>query len=81
MGHDAVEFLREVSLGVRVVVRSRIDGGLTDALGVLASRTQTQCIVETKRGPVTVALAEVVAAKRVPPQPAPRRPATHRPLS
>ena len=81
MAHDAVDFLREVGLGARVVVRTRIDGGFTDALGVLVSRTQTQCVVETKRGSVTVALAEVVAAKRVPPPPAPRRPITHQPLS
>lgn len=71
----AADFLLSVKLGTRVVVRSRIDGGLTDALGVLRSRTQTQCVVETKRALVTITLSDVVAAKKVPPAPAPRPPA------
>jgi hypothetical protein len=74
MGVCAVEFLLGVKPGTRVVVRSRIGGGLSDALGILRSRTQTQCAIETKRGLVTIALADVVAAKEVPPPPAPREP-------
>jgi hypothetical protein len=74
MGVCAVEFLLGVKPGTRVVVRSRIGGGFSDALGILRSRTQTQCAIETKRGLVTIALADVVAAKEVPPPPAPREP-------
>lgn len=74
MGVRAVDFLLGVKPGTRVVVRSRIGGGFSDALGILRSRTQTQCVVETKRGLVTIALADVVAAKEVPPPPAPRGP-------
>jgi hypothetical protein len=79
MGIRAADFLLGVKPGTRVVVRSRIGGGFTDALGVLRSRTQTQCVVETKRGLVMITLADVVAAKEVPPPPAlrpPRRPPT-----
>lgn len=72
MGTSAADFLLGMKPGTRVVVRSRIGGGFTDALGVLRSRTQTQCAVETKRDLVTIILADVVAAKEVPPPPAPR---------
>ncbi|WEO77926.1 hypothetical protein BJQ94_02455 [Cryobacterium sp. SO2] len=71
MNH-AVEFLIAAPLGTRVVVRTRIEGGYTDALGYLRSCDASSCTVETKRGTVTLALAEVVAAKEVPPPPAPR---------
>jgi hypothetical protein len=74
MTPHAADFLRIVKLGTRVVVRSRIEGGFTDALGILHSRTLTQCVVETKRGLITVPYADVVATKEVPPPPAPRRP-------
>jgi hypothetical protein len=67
-----IAFLTGAPLGTRVVVRTRIDGGYTDALGFLRSCDATHCTVETKRGMVTLALAEVVAAKEVPPAPAPR---------
>jgi hypothetical protein len=66
------EFLAGAELGTRVVVRTRIDGGYTDALGYLRARDATHCTVETKRGTVTLLLAEVVAAKEVPPPPPPR---------
>jgi len=72
MTHPAVEFLIGAALGTRVVVRTRIDGGYTDALGYLRSLDTTTCTVETKRGLVDLALAEVVAAKEVPPPPPPR---------
>jgi len=74
MGTRAVDFLLGAKLGTRVVVRSRIEGGLTDAIGVLRSRTQKQCVVETKRGLVSISFADVMSAKEVPPPPAPRSP-------
>ena len=72
MTHPAVEFLQQAPLGTRVVVRTRIADGFTDALGYLRSLDETHCTVETKRGSLSLALAEVVAAKEVPPPPAPR---------
>ena len=72
MTHPAVEFLQRAPLGTRVVVRTRIIDGFTDALGYLRALDATHCTVETKRGSVSLALAEVVAAKEVPPPPAPR---------
>ncbi len=67
-----VERLVSYPLGTRVVVRYRIPGGFTDALGYLNARTNVECTVVTKRGPIEVPLTEVVAAKRVPPPPSPR---------
>ncbi|GAB3391888.1 putative acetyltransferase [Amycolatopsis echigonensis] len=61
--------LTELPLGTRVVVRYRIEGGFTDALGPLRARDADTCTVETKRGLVVVPLAAVVAAKPVPPAP------------
>lgn len=73
----AVRRLRSLQVGTRLVVRYRIPGGLTDALGELISIDHTDCIVRTRRhGDVTIALAEVALAKLVPPPPARRdRPA------
>lgn len=68
---DPFTFLADAALGTRVVVRSRISGGFTDALGFLRERTPAAVTVETKRGLVTVLMMDVVAAKEVPP--APRR--------
>jgi hypothetical protein len=65
-------FLANAPLGTRVVVRTRIAGGYTDALGLLRSRSAASVSVETKRGLVTLAMADVVAAKAVPPAPQPR---------
>jgi hypothetical protein len=45
---------------------------LTDALGYLLSLDESECVIETKRGAVLLRLADVVAAKEVPPPPAPR---------
>ena len=73
---QALEFLAGAELGTRVVVRTRIADGYTDALGFLRSRDDTHCTVETKRGTVALLLAEVVAAKEVPPAP-PARPRRH----
>ena len=69
---DPFTFLADAPLGTRVVVRTRIPGGFTDALGYLRSRNAASVSVETKRGLVTLAMADVVAAKEVPPAPAPR---------
>ena len=56
--------------GQRVVVRYRLpDGRATDALGTLLSATETQLVVEGKRGVETIAVADVIAAKPVPPPP------------
>ena len=69
---DATELIASSPLGTRMTVRSRIEGGFTDALGNLREVTATECVVETRRGQVTIALAAVTAAKVVPPPPAPR---------
>lgn len=65
-------FLVDAPLGIRVVVRTRSAVGYTDALGFLRDRSAASVSVETKRGLVTLALADVVAAKEVPPAPRPR---------
>lgn len=65
-------FLAAAELGTRVVVRYRIEGGLTDALGELVARTAGECTVRTRRSDVVIPLPLVVAAKEVPPPP-PRR--------
>lgn len=65
-------FLRAAEPGTRVVARHRVPGGFTDALGYLRSCDGTMCVIETRRGQITVPLANVVAAKRVP-EPPPRR--------
>ena len=66
------EFLAAADPGTRVVVRYRIEGGLTDALGELVARTGESCTIRTRRSEVVIPLPLVVAAKRVPPPP-PRR--------
>ena len=59
--------------GTRVVVRYRLpDGRATDALGVLLSANETHLRVDGKRGVETIAVADVIAAKPVPPPPAKR---------
>ncbi|MBD1542367.1 hypothetical protein G9E11_08930 [Arthrobacter sp. IA7] len=58
--------------GTRVVVRYRIDGGFTDALGDLVECDESECTVRTRRSDVGIPLDSVVAAKQVPPAP-PRR--------
>ena len=73
---SARDFLSLVDIGTRVVVRYRIEGGFSDALGVLSSRTPTHCVIDTRRGPATVDLTEVVLAKQVQPPPQ-RRSASH----
>ncbi len=54
--------------GQRVVVRYRLpDGRATDALGILLSASETHLVVDGKRGVETIAVADVIAAKPVPP--------------
>ena len=72
MSNPAVGFLLGAEPGTRVVVRTRIEGGFTDAVGYLRSCDATQCVVETQRGLVTLAMADITLAKEVPPPPAPR---------
>jgi hypothetical protein len=79
MSASAARFVATAEIGTRIVVRKRIEGGVTDAVGYLRARTEAECVVETKRGLVTIVLAEIVAAKEVPPPPAPRAP--RRPLA
>ncbi|MDQ0735628.1 putative acetyltransferase [Arthrobacter agilis] len=68
--------LAALPLGTRVVVRRRLDEGVTDSLGDLVALDGTTCTVRTRRGDDVVVLADVTAAKPVPPAPprrAPRR--------
>ncbi|GAA5159368.1 hypothetical protein [Ornithinimicrobium tianjinense] len=60
-----------VPLGTRVVLRHLLPGGeqATDSLGELAATDSTSVTVRTRRGPVTVDLADVLLAKVVPPTP------------
>lgn len=76
---DPVGLIREVELGTRMTVRKRIPTGFTDAVGYLRERTEHDCVIETRRGMVSIPLAEVTAAKLIPPPPprrAPRFPPT-----
>lgn len=76
---DPVEFIRNAPLGIRMTVRSRIDAGFTDAVGYLRECGDQECVIETRRGMVTIALSEVTAVKPVPPPP-PRRAPRFRPI-
>lgn len=69
---DPVHLITSAPLGTRMTVRRRIEGGFSDALGYLREITASGCVVETRRGLVSVDFAEVTAAKLVPPPP-PRR--------
>ncbi|WP_231917753.1 putative acetyltransferase [Microbacterium pygmaeum] len=59
--------------GRRVVVRYLLPSGqATDALGMLLSADSATLVVDGKRGVETIAVADVLAAKEVPPPPPPR---------
>ncbi len=59
--------------GRRVVVRHLLPTGqATDALGELLSADAETVVVDGKRGVERIAVADIVAAKEVPPPPAPR---------
>ena len=49
---------------------------MTDAVGTLVSRNETEVVVATRHGEVTIAVDRIVAAKEVPPRPS-RRGAAH----
>jgi hypothetical protein len=76
---DPVQLVRDAPLGTRMTVRKRISGGFTDAVGYLRSRTETECVVETRHGTVMIPFAEITAAKAVPPPP-PRRAPRYPPI-
>ena len=57
------------------MVRYRIEDGLTDALGHLLTCDGGACTIRTRKADVVIQLADVVAAKEVPPAPERRRPA------
>ncbi|PTT60599.1 hypothetical protein DBR22_20175 [Arthrobacter sp. HMWF013] len=57
-----------------MVVRYRIEGGLTDALGLLVGTADGDCTVRTRQADVVIPLVNVVAAKEVPAAPPRRRP-------
>ncbi len=73
---EPVRLITASPLGTRMTVRRRTDDGFSDALGYLRELTDTGCVIETRRGLVTVAFAEVTAVKLVPPPP-PRRMPRH----
>jgi hypothetical protein len=59
--------------GNRVVVRYLLPTGqATDALGMLLSADADTVVVDGKRGVETIAVADIIAAKAVPPPPEPR---------
>lgn len=67
--------LRALPLGTRLVVRYRLHDeqhGATDALGDLIAIDAVTCTIATRRGDVVIPIADIVAAKQVPPPPAPR---------
>lgn len=65
--------LNRLEPGMRVVVRYILPTGqATDALGRLASMDERELVVEGKRGLEKVPRGAVIAAKEVPPPPAPR---------
>ncbi|MHA7279003.1 hypothetical protein ACX80H_04545 [Arthrobacter sp. MDT2-2] len=73
---DPSAFLAALPLDTRVVVRRRVADGFSDSLGDLVARDVTTCTVRTRRGDDVVLLADVTAARAVPPAPprrAPRR--------
>lgn len=74
---EPVDVLR---VGMRAVVRHRIEHGVTDALGYVLAIDADTVTVQTRRGVTKVARAAVVAAKEVPPPPS-RRGAPHLAIS
>ncbi|MCH6231926.1 hypothetical protein MK786_14335 [Microbacterium sp. CFH 31415] len=59
--------------GHRVVVRYLLPSGqATDALGELLEADAETVVVDGKRGIERIARADIIAAKEVPPPPAPR---------
>ena len=57
-------------------MRRRLDDGFTDSLGDLVALDRDTCTIRTRKGDDVVLLADITAAKPVPPAPprrAPRR--------
>ncbi len=70
------EFLLSAPEGTRVVVRYRLHddtASATDALGFVSAKGATSIVIATPRGLQTIAFADVIAAKAVPPAPLPRQ--------
>ena len=67
------ERLRAAGTGARAVVRYRIEGGLTDALGIITALDDAGCTLSTRSGTIHIPWPLVTAGKPVPPAPAPRR--------
>lgn len=74
--------VRALPVGSRVVVRWRLSAPdaatgatLTDSVGTLVSADDVELTVQTARGLVTIPVAQVTAAKQVPPKPTRRVPA------
>lgn len=64
---------RTWAVGTRVVVRRRLpDGALSDVLGDLVATGPEGVRIRTRRGEVSVAAADILLGKPVPPPPAPR---------
>lgn len=70
--NTALSRLTQLPLGTRMVIRYRIEGGSTDALGDLTARDSLGCTITTRTGAVTIKYDDVQLAKAVPPPPAPR---------
>ena len=72
----SVHPLDRLRVGMRAVVRHRLDDGLSDALGEVVAMDDSSVSVATRRGVRVVPREAVVAAKEVPPAPS-RRGAPH----
>jgi len=71
-----LEFLRTAPDGTRVVIRHALHDeaeSATDVLGYLSGSNGTHVVVATAKGLRTITLADVIAAKEIPPPPAPRQ--------
>jgi hypothetical protein len=69
---DPVTAFLALPVGSRVVVRYRTPDGATDVLGPLLRISAVDCEVRGRSGDVTIELASIIAAKQIPPPPAPR---------
>jgi N-acetylglutamate synthase len=74
------EPLAGLGVGMRAVVRHRIEGGLTDAVGQVVGLDADSITLDTPGGRRVIARSAVLLAKQVPPKPS-RRGAPHRALS
>ena len=70
---DPVAFLSSAPMGMRVVIRYRLeDGRATDVLGFVSASDASAIVVASTRGLETVQYSTVIAAKEIPPPPPPR---------